>query len=202
MSENASRDLPFPLTFANCEQAFANSAYLSELWAVRDLRRQKVQFSASWNAQRENQLQDEARHARRFLDYLQKTSSPVVSDLSYSMQVRLYGPYVDLSATESVESAAAVHDLTEHRATWIYKTYLKHGRDLELKVICEEILEDEKTHFAINKGLSPSRDLQQHLASIDRKIFREELPRKFGRIMLFSEEFWKDYFQGATTEKN
>ena len=185
---------------STCELAFANSAYLSELWAVKDLVRIKNADTASWSKEKEGQLQDEVRHARLLLGHLKQSGSPVVLDVEYSMQDRLYKPYVDLSKSATAAEAAVVHDLTEHRATWIYKTYIRNGRDANLIAICEQILKDEKQHFAVNAGARTSDLLRDALKGIDREIFRSELPNRYGRVMLFSEEFWVDYYQGARAE--
>lgn len=181
----------------NCELSFANSAYLSELWAVRDLVRIRDAFPDFWTAAKDSQLRDEVRHARLLFDFIKSGRCGVIMDLKFSMQIRLYMPYVDLSLSSTVEEATEVHDLTERRAAWIYRTYLRHGRSEPLKRICREILADEMQHSAINSVTRGSPLLRAALQGTDRNIFRSDLPARYGRIMLFSNVFWSDYFAGA-----
>jgi hypothetical protein len=179
------------------ELAFLNSGYLSELWAVQDLLKVKNAHPDQWTNKREIQLQDEVRHARILLDQLKKAQSPIVCDLKFSMQERLYKPFVDLSKTQTIEESAAVHDLTERRATWIYKTFLRLSQNQEFIAVCKQIMNDEKNHFEVNASVQCSPVLRSSLNGIDRFLFRKHLPEKYGRIMLLSQKFWSDYYDGA-----
>lgn len=179
-----------------CEVAFANSAYLSELWAVRDLVRVK-RLSTDWMAANEEQLQDEVRHARRLLDFLKERTRYFVADLSYSMQERLYRSHIDLASSATLAEACTVHDVTERRAAWIYKTFLRVGDDQALKQISREILDDEKRHAGLTASYIVDRELFGRLRTADRKLFRKEIPIQFGSILIHSAAFWTYYFEGA-----
>lgn len=182
-----------------CEIAFANSAYLSELWAIRDLTRIKTLCLSQWKAENEEQLQDEVRHARSLLDFLKSTGQPMVADLKFSMQERLYAQYVDLGKSTSLAEVCAVHDVTEWRAAWIYRTFIKHGQSTELKNISRAILEDEKRHAQVT-GLGMQQSaalLTSALQGIDRRLFRREIPERFGRQLIHNSDFWTFYFAGA-----
>lgn len=181
---------------AACEIAFANSAYLSELWAVRDLVRIK-RLSAEWTAANEEQLQDEVRHARRLLDFLKERTRYFVADLSYSMQERLYRQHVDLSDSKTLAEACTVHDVTERRAAWIYKTFTKVGSDQTLKQIAREILDDEKRHADLTASYVTDLALFGRLKAVDRELFRKDIPVRFGSILIHSDAFWTYYFEGS-----
>lgn len=183
----------------SCETAFANSAYLSELWAIRDLARIRALCPENWGPRFDDQLRDEVRHARMLLDFLKATTSEIVVDLGFSMQERIYKQYVDLGASKSVREVCAVHDVTEWRAAWIYRTFIKNGANETLKQISREILEDEKRHAVITgEGMSGGAELlTSALRGIDRKIFRKDVPDRFGRHLIHNDKFWNFYFESA-----
>ena len=183
-----------------CEIAFANSAYLSELWAIRDLARVRALDPLRWGPQLDEQLRDEVRHARMLLEFLKSSSTEIVVDLNYSMQERLYRQYVDLGTSKTVGEVCAVHDVTEWRAAWIYRTFLKTGESAQLKQISSEILEDEKRHASMTGEVISSGEaslLTSALRGIDRRLFRRDIPERFGRQLLHSSSFWSFYFEGA-----
>lgn len=187
------------MNVVECELAFANSAYLSELWAIRDLTRIKSLCPLQWKAENEDQLQDEVQHARLLLDFLKSTAQPIVNDLKFSMQERLYAKYVDLGKSTCLAEVCAVHDVTEWRAAWIYRTFIKNGQSAELKNISRVILEDEKRHAQVT-GLGMQQSaalLTSALQGIDRRLFRREVPDRFGRKLIHNPDFWAFYFAGA-----
>jgi hypothetical protein len=187
------------ILFKTLDDAFLNTAYLSELWAVKDLVRIKKLFPKSWNADREQQLNDESNHARLLLNELKKNSKVIVEDLAFSMQERLYRKYINLSESNSISASGIVHNMTEARALWIYKTYLKVGTNQEYKNCILNIIEDEKRHFIYNTDCIDQQDgfLTASIRSVDKAIFRTILPMQFGRIIFNSEKFWNNYYEGA-----
>lgn len=185
--------------FNTIEDAFINSAYLSELWAVKDLLRIKSEFPAAWNSFREEQLQDEIRHANLLLKVLKKNNGIHIDSLSYSMQERLYKKYINLTLSDSPGASAAVHNMTESRALWIYKTYKKFGKNPDYLSCVDEIVEDEKSHFQCNASLLTKEDffLEKCIKGIDKSLFRSLLPERYGKFLFLSEKFWSDYYKGA-----
>lgn len=190
--------------FQSLDAAFLNSAYLSELWAVQDLIRIKKKFSSQWTDGKEKQLNDETRHARLLLNLLHETGSAVVYSLKYSMQERLYRPYLDLSTASTLSESSIVHNMTESRALWIYKTYLKIRPESSFKNTIESIIEDEKGHFECNDFLIEESDLflKKTLQAVDKLIFREVLPNTYGRLVYQNLQFWENYYKDCVFEKN
>ncbi len=184
--------------FTSIDEAFINSAYLSELWAVQDLLKLKNNYKLFWNAGREKQLQDEINHARILLDALKISSKTVITDLAYSMQERLYRKHFNLSLCHSVEQHALIHDMTESRAIWIYKTYMKINPNSKYNNIFRQILNDEQNHFNIDDSINQNSEFTKaSLKAVDRLIFRAYLPEKYGARIFENEEFWNWYYLGA-----
>jgi hypothetical protein len=185
----------------NKDDALINSAYLSELWAVNDLIRLKNLYPDTWTPERETQLQDEVRHANMLLNTMRSKNSVIVKELAYSMQARLYGQFIDLGKTQSLIEAAQVHDMTERRAVWIYRTYRRVGRDKDYKNVANDICIDEQTHFDINKDQITKEHADSAFADaivkIDSFLFNKYLPDKYGPIVFASEDFWSYYYAGA-----
>lgn len=183
------------------DDAFINSAYLSELWASIDLIRCKKAGHA-WSPEREIQLQDEVRHANALLNVLKSQTGILVKDLQFSMQEKLFKDKVNLSETNSIGDVSLVHDITERRAVWIYKTYLKMATNPVYKSVITEILADEKNHFAVNKKEAhpDHTPYSKKVKKTDFLIFKEYLPSKYGQKLFSSSRFWEDYFNGAKND--
>lgn len=185
--------------FRTADDAFINSAYLSELWAVKDLLRIKNEFPDSWNSFREKQLQDEVRHASSLLKVLKVHHGSYVDNHAYSMQERLYKKLINLSLSQSPGASAAVHNMTESRALWIYKTYKKFGKNSDYISCVNEIIEDEKDHFQCNASFLTKEDffLEKCIKAIDKSLFKSILPNQYGNLLFLSHLFWDDYYKGA-----
>lgn len=185
----------------NKDDALINSAYLSELWAVNDLLRLRSLFPESWTPERETQLQDEVRHANMLLNALKSKEAVIIKDLAYSMQAKLYGMFVDLGKTKSLVEAAQVHDMTERRAVWIYRTYRRVGKDKDYKTVANDICIDEQNHFDINSDQISQEDagsaFADSIVKIDQFLFSKYLPEKYGSIVFASDDFWNFYYDGA-----
>lgn len=183
------------------DDALMNSAYLSELWAVNDLLRLKKVAPQSWTNENETQLQDEIRHASMILAELKKNNSVVVKDIKYSMQEKLYKPFIDLSSSNGMAEILTVHNMTEERAVWIYTTYQRFGKNAGYKKLAAQIKNEEAEHFKVTTDRKKNNLigslLDSSIKAIDGFIFNTHLPKKYGRLLFASEAFWNDYYQGA-----
>ena len=186
---------------SSSHEAFINSAYLSELWAVKDLLKFKQNHPEVWSPAREDQLQDEVVHARSLLNLLKDLQSPIVSDLSFSMQERLYKKYFDLNLCERPEDHCLIHQVTERRAFWIYKTYLRNHPNSPYAATFERILRDEANHFEVDDIANKSSPFfKEGIKGTDRILFRGLLPQKYGSKIFESTAFWSWYYEGARAE--
>lgn len=180
------------------DDALMNSAYLSELWAVNDLLRLKDLCPDQWAAENESQLQDEIRHATLILNELKANDAFVVKDLKFSMQEKLYKPFINLSKAVNFSEVLTVHNMTEHRAVWIYKTYQRFGKNPAYKNLAEKIKNEETGHFQITSNKAKNEligsILEHSLKALDSLIFDIQLPQKYGKLLFSSEAFWHDYY--------
>jgi len=184
--------------FKKIEFAFLNSAYLSELWAVNDLLRFKKEYPNCWGLDRESQLIDEIKHANLLLNYLKDNNSFIIKDTKYSMQERLYRRFFNLGQTENMKEFSTVHEMSEERAVWIYKTFLKINPESPAKSIINEILMDEKNHFKINDIVKTDTTFfLKGPAAVDKLLFRGYLPEKYGHQLFYNESFWVNYYDLA-----
>ena len=182
---------------------FLNSAYLSELWAVQDLLKMKKKFPQYWNDAREKQVHDEINHASLLLNAIKSQTNEIIFDTAYSMQERLYKKYINFSLARTAGEHCNIHQITEHRAKWIYKTYLRINPESSFRKIIETILWDEKQHINIDFAAdSESILLSQSLKSIDRMLFKNILPSQYGNYIFSNYLFWDWYYQGAQPTKN
>ncbi len=185
-------------TFPSLDVAFINSAYLSELWAVHDLLKMKKMHASNWTKSRENQLQDEIKHANILLNALKESKVEIVYDLSFSMQERLYKKYIDLSCSTKICEFSIVHEMTESRALWIYKTFLRINPQTKYKSLLLGIIDDEKNHFNLDPEISHNDQFSKNAYfSIDKIIFRKLLPQKYGNKIFFNENFWTWYYSNS-----
>lgn len=176
-----------------------NSAYLSELWAVNDLLNFKKNFKLAWSDQREAQLQDEKKHARMCLSVLKTETQNVIYSLDYAMQETIFKKKWTLGHASSDEEFSAIQEVMENRALWIYRTYLKVGKNNRYKDVFKAIILDEKIHRQIGKEKNIRfTPIYKSISTVDRYFFRTYLPSKYGQMLFSSPQFWNDYYQGYT----
>jgi len=192
-----------------CDHYWAESAYLSEWWAVWNLECS----AAHWNLGDEfdSQLEDEVRHVRMFADamaaeghkprFMWKTSEGYPVN---SMQEVIYGGVCGLDlrrlTMHNVEMFKQVHEVTERRAIWIYKTYITGGNVERYKDVCREIIEDERGH--IHPRPKSDNLVLNNLIKMDKWAFLKFLPKHYnGMQLLQCLDFWNDYYcDGLKTE--
>ena len=177
---------------------------LRSIW--NDLLKLKGLDAGRWSQENETQLQDEIRHASLILNELKKNNAPIVKDLKFSMQEKLYRPFVDLAKSESFAEVLTVHNMTEHRAVWIYKTYARLGHNKSYRELALKIKNEEAAHFKITTNDTQNNliggILDQSLRSVDLFIFNHYLPARYGPLLFRSEKFWNDYYREAVVESN
>ena len=187
-----------------CDHWWAESAYLSEWWAVWNLQMMAVHWNLG--SEFDSQIEDEIRHAQMFKDAMAaedhyprtmwKNSEgyPI-----YAMQEVIYRNVCGLDLNQltkhNVDMFKQVHELTERRAIWIYKTYLKGGMVERYKDVCREIIKDEKGH--IHPRPKSDNLILNNLIAVDRWAFLKFLPKHYnGMQLLLCTGFWNDYYAG------
>lgn len=175
------------------------SAYLSELWAVENIERHIAKYDS---LELRLQLDDEKRHAEILLEALRAEGHEPRHDTAYSMQEVIYknwqglrvGAFTDIDQRHF----AFAHEVTERRAIWIYRTYIRGGNVDRYKGICEQIIDDERGHL---HEMTPTSTAMEDLARLDRAIFRRYIPGAYGSMdLLRCGEFWDDYYGDGLKE--
>lgn len=192
-----------------CDHYWAESAYLSEWWAVWNLQR----VAPEWQLgdELESQLEDEVRHVRMFKDamaaegytprFMWKNSKGYPID---AMQEVIYRKVCGLDlhrlTMHNIDMFRQVHEITERRAIWIYKTYIKGGNVERYKDVCREIIEDERGH--IHPRPKSDNPVLNNLFKMDKWVFLKFLPKHYnGMQLLQCLDFWNDYYcNGLKTE--
>ena len=170
-----------------------NAVCLSELWAFQDLSNFKKAYPNLWGRQLEDQLADEFRHYRMCFGALKDEAFEPQTDLSFSMQEKLYAPFFNLRPVESLQDLASLHSVFERRAVWVFKTYQKVGRNEKFKKIFKAILKDEADHNHQLRALGPEQ-VNNALRLVDQNIWRKLLPAKFGPKIFSSVDLWRWYY--------
>lgn len=181
----------------NVENAFINSAYLSEKWAVTQLMSFKKANPSLWDNDLEEQLNDEKRHANALHGFLSQRTERIQHDeLSWSMQVRLYEfcSGIDFTAYKKKDQFIAMQLIMEKRAVWIYKVYNRFGNNEDLKKLFKVILKDELRHL---KPCQPFCEVTYNqIDNIDKWLFKTWIPKNFGDdVAVFNHLFWDYFFQ-------
>ena len=185
----------------NNDYYFIHISYLSELWAVKDL---------SWGAEYFNidlseHIQDEVNHAKilkALLNDLKDEQNLVknVDDLTYSFQniIFLNTGRFNLSRLKDLDAFKQMHNIMEHRAAWIYKTYMRGGKNEKIKKVLKKIIEDEKEHV---HNLVIDNFYAKHIYNLDNHLFLNQLRKKYNNLnLLSSNQFWNDYYKNQTLE--
>ena len=187
-----------------CDHWWAESAYLSEWWAVWNLQ----QMAVRWNLGDEfdSQIEDEMRHAKIFLDAMaaedhyprtmwKNSEGYPINAMQEAIYRNVCGVDLHRLTMHNVDMFKQVHELTERRAIWIYKTYMKGGTVERYKDVCREIIEDEKGH--IHPRPQSDNPILNNLITTDKWVFLKFLPKLYnGMQLLQCPAFWNDYYAG------
>ena len=198
---------------------WATSALLSEWWAVINIEHMSREYDIY--DEMYSQLCDEVRHmtilreAMEAENYVppftqQYVYTPLGTRLDhmtpkYSMQEVIYHSVCGINLAQltchGVDMFKEVHEVTERRAVWIYKTYIKGGKVERYKDVCRQIIEDEKGH--IHKRPRTDNPVMKNLHDLDRWVFLKHLPAHYnGMQLLECPEFWDDYYTDNLTTAN
>ena len=107
----------------NLEHCFINSAFLSELWAAKDIKA-KIDMGLISSDQAQAQLDDEYRHAEVLFKMMKKLDFAPCEDIQFAMQNVLYKRImnVDLASVHGDQKYFwGIHEITEKRALFNYK---------------------------------------------------------------------------------
>lgn len=177
----------------NTDHYFINSAYLSELWAAHDLKaKAEFGFKSSNLAQ---QIDDEFRHAEMLKKAMISHGFEPIHDLKFAMQNVIYKKIcaLDLSETYSNEQIfLGVHEITEKRALWNYKTYIRGGNNNMYKKILTQIIKEEQAHF---RKIDLTNPVLESIHNLDYWVHRTYIGGKYNNFdLLRCLDFWKNYF--------
>jgi hypothetical protein len=174
------------------DHSLIESAYLSELWAVQDIGEKLKLFPSR---ALEKQLAEERFHVELLGNCLAAEGHLPRQETRWSMQEVIYRKVclIDLGATAASEVLfRGVHEITERRAIWIYRTYLLGGTVERYKKALRRILHDERGH--IHRDY-PANDVLRHVRRMDQWVFRIHLFRHYNRMNLLQcPRFWADYY--------
>lgn len=190
------------------EHCLIESGYLSELWAAIDIMAKKEKYreqNKTLDYSLEDQAQDEFKHARILKDALKAeghTPRPGNTVYQYAMQEVIYRNFagVHLDQTNSFEEFLFMQETMEHRAVWIYKTYLKGGTINRYKDVINIIVEEEMPHL---RGVQCDTDFARNVVAIDRHLFRNVLRKRYNNMNLLEcPEFWEHYYGDGLKGEN
>lgn len=181
------------------DNQFMESAYLSELWASYDIKNKIKQFGQqALDAGFQKQYEDELRHAQmiKSVMIIECGYNYKFSDVTFAMQIVIYHRLcgLDLSAISggSFEMFKQVHEITERRAIWIYKTYMWGGNNERYKTVLKQIMKEEEDHF---RRENFSNKVIESVKIMDKWAYQKYLPKYYnGMNLLKCKQFWDDYY--------
>ncbi len=177
------------------DHRFLEIAYLSELWAAKDLQNKSGRYGSS---RLTNQIEDEYRHAEMLRRVMRQEGYTPCDDVSYAMQNVLFHDVGMVDLAETMKNQAVfegVHEIMERRAIWCYRTYLAGGSVQRYKNVLRIIIQDERGHIF---GVSMANPLLTAIKKLDSYLFRVHLPRHYNQMNLLKcDKFWHDYFDAT-----
>ena len=169
-------------------------AYISEKWLFEYM---QENFAESDDEEILEQLADEKKHTKMCLGALNKTiDDPISHDTSFSIE---QGIYANIGGWEINEDTfSALSWIVERRALFLYKNYMKHGKDDYYKKITKAILDDERKHIGFHDEVITDNHLK--IKAIDKAIWKRA-GEVYGPMAMFELPFWEDLFSGALKDK-
>lgn len=186
-------ELPLP------DQEFLKWSHISEKWLYDYL----LQNCKSIDLPQEEFLEivdDEKRHTQIFKNLLHVFKIEAYQDpkqsFHYSIYTQLGG--VDWSKLNSTEKKAMLA-VSERRAVFLYKAYIKNGQNEQIKKTLKTVLRDELRHA--RAYLDESDPAFQWAQNLDKKVWTC-LEEKYGPKAQQENLFWSDLRQNKLTTCN
>lgn len=178
------------------DEYFINSAYLSELWAVQDLKK-KLDLNIGAKSLLEDQIADEIRHAQMLRNSLLNVGFSVCDDIRFAMQevIHFHTALIDPKDVESQpELFWSFHEIMERRAIWNYRTCIVGGIAPAYRAVLKRIIKDEKGHLT-GRPLYRDHALVKRWIAADAWVFNHHIKQYYNNLnLLKSHQFWKDYY--------
>lgn len=171
------------------DKEFLKWSHISEKWLYDYL----VQNAQDMDMPEEEFLEiidDERRHTQIFKNLLQVFKIDAYDDpkqsFHYSIYTQLAGvDWLKLSKNEKKAMLA----ISERRAVFLYKAYIKNGQNEQIKKTLKTVLKDELRHA--RTYLDESDPAFQWAKNIDKKVWTY-LERKYGDKAQQENLFWSD----------
>lgn len=173
-----------------------NVAFVSELWAARDLEQKVAAGFAPKSLQ--SQADDEYRHALLLAKCMKVNGFAPIEDLTLAIQEMLYKKVCLLDLAHSFqdyEVFTGIHQILERRAVWVYRTYCNGGRIDSYKKLLRQLIREERPH--IHQRWRPEHPVVKNIALMDRWLHREFLPKQYGAFdSINNRRYWTEYYAG------
>lgn len=183
---------------------YMNHVYVSEYWLWLHMEENFLNHSSErWQKQRK----DEKKHAAMTRGALYKTlnrnSNLINHNLDFSIEKAIFENIggIDVDKIGLDEFPAFVY-VVERRAVFLFKAYLKNGKNEYYKKVTRRLLFDEDDHLDVHKDTAMNMQAFRKYRNIDKKIWRaisnyytiDDVPF-FDNI-----NYWQDLFNNKLKE--
>jgi len=173
---------------------YMNFAYVSEKWLLEYM---MEHYSDSDNNEWIEQIKDERKHTLMCESVLRKQNIKYYDDTKFSIEHAIYGQLGNFYPSND-EEFSALSWMVEKRALFLYRYYLRNGKNDLYKKITKGIIDDEIKHIGFhNEIITPSHE---KIKKIDKEIFKQ-CNNIYGKHGMFGLTFWEDLFNDRLKEK-
>lgn len=185
---------------------YMNHVYLGELWLWKYMEKN---FSHTDNIRLQKQMYDEKKHSAMTRGALKKDLKKrdikiFYTDTKFSIEHCIYQDLcgIDVDNLHPSYFPAFVY-VVERRATFLFKNYVKYGKNEYYKKMTKRLIHDEIDHLDIHKQKNNADEIFLFFKKCDSTVWKKisEVYTNKNQAFFYNKQYWEDMFSGQLKEK-
>lgn len=184
---------------------YMNHVYLSEFWLWQHMEENFLDHpSPRWHKQRIDEKKHTAMARGALFKTLDRDMSKINHDTGFSIEKIIFEEIggVDVDAITEDEFPAFVY-VVERRAVFLFKFYLKYGKNEYYKKVTRRLIHDEDDHLDLHKNTAINMEAYKKYHELDKKLWKEisKVYTKNNVPFFDNIEYWEDLFSHKLKDK-
>jgi hypothetical protein len=184
---------------------YMNHVYLSELWLWQHMEEKFSKHpSPRWQKQRIDEKKHTAMARGALLKTVNRDMSKINHDVGFSIEKIIFEEVggIDVDSIPEDEFPAFCY-VVERRAVFLFKCYLKYGKNEYYKKMTRRLIYDEADHLDLHKDTAINMEAYKKYQVLDKKLWRE-ISKVYNTadVPFFDNiQYWEDLFSHKIKDK-
>ena len=184
---------------------YMNHVYLSELWLWQHMEKFFSNHpSPRWQKQRIDEKKHTAMSRGALFKSLNRELNQINHNTDFSIEKIIFEEIggIDVDSISKEEFPAFVY-VVERRAVFLFKYYIKNGKNEYYKKVTRRLIHDENDHLDVHRDTALNMEAYKKYQELDKKLWREISKVYSNDTVPFFDniEYWEDLFSHKLKDK-